>query len=291
MKGKVIIITGSNSGLGKETARELAGMGATVVMVVRNRDRGERALDEIIQDTQNQNTALMICDISSSESIRRFAANFKDSYSRLDVLINNAGAVFMNHQTTQEGFEKTIATNYLGPFLLTHELIPVLKQSAPSRIINISSGMHKTGKIDLKRLRRRKGYRGMMAYANSKLMITTYTYALARRLQNTGVTANVVEPGFVATDLGKNSDSIMASIMFTIVRPLQVPVEEGVKTIIWAASAGELKEITGRCFAKKKETKTSNISYDEKVQKDLWRETERLLGIVTRSKHGSKESV
>ena len=107
MKDKVIIVTGSNSGLGKETTKELARMGATVVMVVRNRDKGERALEEIIQDTKNQNTALMICDVSSSESIRRLVANFKDSYARLDVLINNAGAVIMNRQTTQEDFEKT----------------------------------------------------------------------------------------------------------------------------------------------------------------------------------------
>jgi NAD(P)-dependent dehydrogenase (short-subunit alcohol dehydrogenase family) len=282
MKDKVIIVTGSNSGLGKETAKELARMGATVVMVVRNRDKGERALEEIIRDTKNQNTALMICDVSSPESIRRFVANFKDSYARLDVLINNAGAVFMNRQTTKEGFEKTIATNYLGPFLLTHELLPILNKSAPSRIINISSGMHKTGKIDFESLRGRKSYRGMMVYANSKLMLTTYTNALAQRLQSTGVTANVVEPGFVATEMGKNSGSIMASIMFKIVRPLQVPVEEGAKTIIWAASSKELKDVTGRCFAKQKETETCRISYDEKVQEDLWKNTERLLGIKTK---------
>jgi NAD(P)-dependent dehydrogenase (short-subunit alcohol dehydrogenase family) len=282
MKDKVIIVTGSNSGLGKETAKELARMGATVVMVVRNRDKGERVLEEIIQDTKNQNTALMICDVSSPESIRRFVANFKDSYARLDVLINNAGAVFMNRQTTKEGFEKTIATNYLGPFLLIHDLLPILKKSAPSRIINISSGMHKTGKIDFENLRGRKTYRGMMVYANSKLMLTTYTNALAQRLQSTSVTANVVEPGFVATEMGKNSGSIMASIMFKIVRPLQVPVEEGAKTIIWAASSKELKDVTGKCFAKQKETETCRISYDEKVQEDLWRHTERLLGIKTK---------
>jgi NAD(P)-dependent dehydrogenase (short-subunit alcohol dehydrogenase family) len=277
MKEKVIIVTGANSGIGKETARGLARMGATVVMAVRNREKGEKVLNEITKETGNQNIALLICDISLGKSIKRFANNFRDSYARLDVLINNAGCIFGKRQTTTEGIEKTLATNYLGPFLLIRELLPVLKDSAPSRIINVSSGMHKTGTINFDDLQRTKSYRGMLAYADSKLMLTTFTYELAKRLKNTGVTANVVEPGFVATNLGKNSGSIVNTILFTFVRFIQIPAPEGAKTPIWAATAKELERVTGICFSKKKGIPTAKISYDETIQRRLWETTQELL--------------
>jgi NAD(P)-dependent dehydrogenase (short-subunit alcohol dehydrogenase family) len=277
MKEKVIIVTGANSGIGKEITRELARMGTTVVMAVRNRDKGEKALNEITNETGNQNISLMICDISLGKSIKRFANNFKDSYVKLDVLINNAGCVYSKRQTTTEGYDKSFATNYLGPFQLTRELLQLLKHSAPSRIINVSSGIHKTGTIKFDDLQRKKSYRGMLAYADSKLMLTTYTYELAKRLKNTGVTANVVEPGFVATNLGKNSGSLINTIMFTLIRPIQIPAPEGAKTPVWAATAKELERVTGKCFAKKMEITTAKISYDENIQRSLWETTEELL--------------
>jgi NAD(P)-dependent dehydrogenase (short-subunit alcohol dehydrogenase family) len=277
MSEKVIIVTGANSGIGKETAKGLSRIGATVVLVVRNRDKGEKALKEITDETGNPNTSIMICDVSSRNSIKRFTKNFQDNYARLDVLINNAGAVFSKRQNTPEGYEKTFATNYLGPFLLTHNLLPVLKASAPSRIINISSGMHKTGRINFDDIQREKGYRGMLVYADSKLMLTTYTYELAKRLKDTGVTANVVEPGFVSSGFGNNSGSLINAIIFTLVRALQIPVHEGAKTPIWAAIAPELERVTGKCYAKNKEITTAKISYDPYVQKRLWETTEKLL--------------
>ncbi len=141
MKGKVCVITGSNSGIGKETALGLSNMGATVVMVVRDQTRGENAQREIIQQTGNNSVDLMICDLSSMDSIRRFAKAFKKRYDRLNVLVNNAGALFNKREVTPEGFERTLAVNYLGPFLLVHELVDLLEKSAPSRIINVSSGL------------------------------------------------------------------------------------------------------------------------------------------------------
>jgi NAD(P)-dependent dehydrogenase (short-subunit alcohol dehydrogenase family) len=287
MKGKVCIITGSNSGIGKETATSLAKMGAHVVIVVRNQERGEKARLEIVKQTGNNSIDLMICDLSSMDSIRRFAQEFKRKCDRLDVLVNNAGAMFNKREVTPEGFERTLAVNYLGPFLLTHELLDLLKSSAPSRIINVSSGLAKDGKVDLDDLQSQKNYAGTKAYArvrapvyaNTKLMVMMFTYELARRLEGTGVTANVLMPGFVATNLGKNSGSLSSSLMFKMVRPMQVSSRKGAETSVYLASSSEVTNVTGKCFAKKKETTTCPESYDENLQKQLWNRTEIMLGL------------
>ncbi len=288
MKGRICIITGSNSGIGKETAIGLAKMGATIVMVVRDQERGEKARIEIVKQTGNDSVDLMICDLSSMSSIRHFAEEFKKKYDRLDVLINNAGAVFNKREVTPEGFERTLAVNYLGPFLLTHELMNLLKSSAPSRIINVSSGLAKDGKVDLDDLQSEKNYSGTKAYsrvralvyANAKLMVMMFTYELARRLKGSGVTVNVLMPGFTATNLGKSSGSLSSSIMFKMVRPMQISAKKGAETSVYLASSDDVKDITGRCFAKKKEVKTCPASYDEELQKRLWNKTESMLGLA-----------
>ena len=277
MDGRVCIVTGSNSGIGKETARALAGIGATVVMVVRIKEKGIKSLNEIQEETGNRETTLMICDVSSRSSIQSFVEEFSGSYERLHVLINNAGAVYMKKEFTPDGFEKTFATNYLGPFQLSRELQPLLEVGAPSRIINVSSGMHKTGKMDFDDLQSLNKFGGMKVYANTKLMVTTMTYELARRLEGTGVTANVVEPGFVATNLGMNSGSLMSALMFTIVRPMQKSPKKGAETSIWAATAPELENVTGKCFANKQEISSAKISYDGELQIRLWEVTEEML--------------
>jgi NAD(P)-dependent dehydrogenase (short-subunit alcohol dehydrogenase family) len=288
MNGKICIVTGSNSGIGKETALALAKMGAKVVMVVRSQERGEKAQKEIIKQTGNNSVDLMICDISSMDSIRRFAKEFKNKYKRLDVLVNNAGAMFNKREVTPEGFERTLAVNYLGPFLLTHELLDLLKSSTPSRIITVSSGLAKNGKVDLDDLQSEKNYRGTKAYsqvrapvyANTKLMVMMFTYELARRLEGTGVTANVLMPGFVATNLGKNSGSLSSSLMFKMVRPMQISPKKGAETTVYLASSSEVTNLSGKCFAKKKETTTCPASYDENLQKQLWTRTEIMLGLT-----------
>lgn len=287
MKGKICIVTGSNSGIGKETVLSLAKMGAHVVMVVRNQDRGEKAQFEIVRQTGNKSIDLMICDLSSMDSIRRFSQEFKKKYDRLDVLVNNAGAMFNKREVTQEGFERTFAVNYLGPFLLTHELLDLLKSSAPSRIINVSSGLAKNGKVDLDDLQSQKNYAGTKAYArvrapvyaNTKLMLMMFTYELSRRLKGTEVTANVLMPGFVATNLGKNSGSLSSSLMFKMVRPMQVNAKKGAETSVYLASSDEVKDLTGKCFSKKKTVETCPASYDQEIQERLWNETGRLLSL------------
>ena len=288
MKGKICIITGSNSGIGKETAIGLAKIGATSVMVVRDQERGEKARTEIIKQAGNNSVDLTICDLSSMDSIRRFAKEFKKKYDRLDVLLNNAGATFNKREVTSEGFERTLAVNYLGPFLLTHEMLDLLKSSSPSRIINVSSGLAKNGKVDLDDLQSEKNYVGTKAYSrvrapvysNTKLMLMMHTYELARRLKGSGVTANVLMPGFVATNLGKNSGSLSSSIMFKMVRPMQVSAKKGAETSVYLASSDDVKDVTGKCFAKKKEVMTCSASYDEELQKRLWNKTESMLGLA-----------
>ena len=288
LQGKICLVTGSNSGIGKETAIDLAKMGATVVMVVRSKERGEKSQKEIVKQSGNSSVDLMICDLSSMESIRQFSEEFKKKYKRLDVLVNNAGAVFSRREVTPEGFERTFAVNYLGPFLLTHQLLNLLKSSAPSRIINVSSGLAKDGKVNLDDLqgenitgKKSVSHARSPFYANTKLMLILYTYELARRLKGSGVTANVLLPGFTATNLGKNSGSLRSSIMFKMVRPMQQSAKKGAETSIYLASSDEVKGIAGKCFAKKKETTTCPASYDEDLQRRLWIKTESLLGIAS----------
>jgi NAD(P)-dependent dehydrogenase (short-subunit alcohol dehydrogenase family) len=289
MKGKICIITGSNSGIGKETAIGLAEMGATIVMVVRDQGRGEKARTEIVNQTGNSSVDLMICDLSSMSSIRHFAEEFKKKYDRLDVLINNAGATFSKREVTSEGFERNFAVNYLGPFLLTHELLSLLKSSAPSRIINVSSGLAKNGKVDLDDLQSEKNYAGTKfyspsrapAYDNAKLMLMMFTYELASRLKGSRVTVNVLMPGFTATNLGKSSGSLSSYIMFKMVRPMQQSAKKGAETSVYLASSDEVKDLTGKCFAKKKEVTSCPASYDEELQRRLWNKTESMLGLAS----------
>ena len=279
MSGKICIVTGSNSGIGKETAFALAEMGATVVMVVRNQEKGEKALAEIIEKTGNKSVSLMLCDMSSMASIRDFAREFKKKYSRLEVLVNNAGGEFSKREVTPEDFERTFAVDYLAPFLLTNKLLDLLKVSAPSRIINVSSGLAKNGKVNFDDLQSVKDYKGMQVYSNAKLMLMMFTYELARRLVGSGVTANVLMPGFVATNLGKNSGSLRSSIMFKMVRPMQINAKKGAETSVYLASSNEVRDVTGKCFAKKKESATCLTSYDESLQKRLWNETTTMLNL------------
>lgn len=267
--GKVCIVTGANSGIGYYTAMGLAEKGATVVMVVRNIEKGETAMTEIKATTGCESVYLMHCDVSDIKSVDRFTKAFTERFMCLNVLINNAGAAFSKRQETEEGYEKTIATNYLGMFRLTWNLLPMLKETSPSRIINIGSGMHKTGRINFDDLMMEKNYSSMKQYANSKMIVTTFTYGLARKLEGTGVTANVVEPGFVATNLGANMGSLRDKIAFTIVRPIQISAEKGAQTSIWAATEESLEEISGKTFGKMKEIRSGDVTYDEDVQDRL----------------------
>jgi NAD(P)-dependent dehydrogenase (short-subunit alcohol dehydrogenase family) len=280
MSGKVCIVTGSNSGIGKETAHALAEMGATVVIAVRNLERGKAALEYIVQQTGTNSIELMHCDIGSRLSIEKFAAEFKNTHDSLHVLLNNAGAVFSKRQVTEDGFERSLAVNYLGPFLLTRELLPLLKSSAPSRVINLSSGLYKSGNVLLDDLQSERKYSSQKAYRNAKLLLLMHTYSLARQLEGSGVSVNAVLPGFVATNLGKNSGSRMQAIMFGMMKHFQLSPKEGAETSVYAATSSEVEGISGKCFSKKEVINTTELSNDECFQQQLLDKTLEMLGLT-----------
>jgi NAD(P)-dependent dehydrogenase (short-subunit alcohol dehydrogenase family) len=278
MSGKICIVTGSNSGIGKETALGLAQQGATVIMAVRNRERGQSALEEIVQATSAGSVNLMICDLASQSSIRNFVSDFTSKYRSLHVLVNNAGAVFSKREVTEDGFERTLALNYLGPFLLTRGLLPTLKSSAPSRVINVCSGLYKSGEVALDDLQSERRYSSQKVYRNTKLLLMIHTYTLARKLEGTGVAVNAVLPGFVATNLGKNSGSRIQGLMFGMMKPFQLSPKEGAQTSIYAASSSEVESLSGKCFSKNQVIPTAETSTNMDLQEKLWTKTLEMVG-------------
>ena len=267
MEGKICIITGANSGIGKATAIGLAKMNATIVMMCRSKERGEEAQKEIIELTGNKKVDLLLCDLSSQESIRKFVSEFKSKYQKLHILINNAGVMLSKREISVDGFEMNFAVNHLAPFLLTNLLLDALKKSAPSRIINVSSAAHRMAKMDFDDLQSEKRkYRLFKIYGISKLALMLFSYELNRRLEGTSVTVNTVHPGVVNTNLGQDQSSFskgFAKLFFK--KP-----EKGAETSIYLASSQEVEGITGKYFAKKQQKQSSEESYNEDYAKRLW---------------------
>jgi len=268
MEGKICIITGANSGIGKATAIGLAKMNATIVMICRSKERGEEAQKEIIELTGNKKVDLLLCDLSSQESIRKFVSEFKSKYQKLHILINNAGVMLSKRGVSVDGFEMNFAVNHLAPFLLTNLLLDALKNSAPSRIINVSSAAHRMAKMDFDDLQSEKmKYRLMKIYGASKLALMLFSYELSRRLEGTSVTVNTLHPGLVNTNLGQDQSSFsqgFAKLFFK--KP-----EKGAETSIYLASSQEVEGITGKYFAKKQQKQSSEESYNEDYAKRLWK--------------------
>src|SRR5215204_4571419 len=274
MKGamgeKICLITGATSGIGRATAMGLANMGASVVMVGRDRGRCQAALAEIKEGSGNASVDLMLADLSSQQEIHRLAHEFKEAYPRLDVLINNAGVIRSKRITTADGIEMTFAVNHLAYFLLTNLLLDMLKASAPSRIVNVSSGDHSNATIDFDDLQGEKGYKGAKAYSQSKLANVLFTYELARRLEGTGITANCLHPGAgVRTNFGSGVSGVFGLIVRAL-RPFMISPEKGAETSIYLASSPEVEGLSGRYFVKKAETCSSDVSYDERLARRLW---------------------
>jgi len=273
MKGgmgeKVCLITGATSGIGKATAIGLANMGAKVVMVGRDRGRGEAAMAEIKEKSTNASVDLMLADLSSQGEIRRLADEFKKAFPRLDVLINNAGVIRSERITTTDGLETTFAVNHLAYSLLTNLLLDVLKASAPSRIVNVASGEQRNGTIDFDDLQAEKGYKGAKAYSQSKLATVLFTYELARRLEGSGVSANCLHPGVVGTNLGSGVSGVFG-YMVRAMTPLMKSPEKGAETSVYLASSKEVESVSGRYFVKKAEARSSDASYDERLARRLW---------------------
>jgi len=269
MEDNVVMITGANSGIGRAASLALAKMGATLVMVARNKERGEAARSEIIRKSQNNSVDLLLADLSSLESVRQLAADFKKKYSRLDVLINNAGLFNQRRRVIADGYENTFATNYLASFLLTNLQLDLLKASAPSRIINVSSVGHYNGHINFDDLNLEEEYGGWKAYGQSKLALVLFTHELAKKLQGTGVTVNAVHPGTVATKIWSRPFGPVGFIM-ALPKLFMTSPEKGAETIIYLASSPDAKGLNGEYLEKLKVKKSSDESYDEEIAQRLW---------------------
>ena len=270
MSGRVSLITGGNSGLGKATALGLAKLGSSVVIVSRDKDRGEAALIEIRGKSGNRNVDMMVGDMSSLDSVRELAHDFKGRYRKLHVLINNAGVILPRRVVTVDGLEATFATNHLGHFLLTNLLLDVLKANAPSRIINITSSAHYGTEVNFDDLQGEKKYSMYAAYSQSKLANVLFTYELARRLEGTGVTVNCLDPGVVRTGFGKDQGGLL-NIGIRIISPFMMSPDKAAKAEIYLATSSELEGVSGKYFSKGKSAKSSKESYDENAAERLWK--------------------
>jgi NAD(P)-dependent dehydrogenase (short-subunit alcohol dehydrogenase family) len=280
MDGKVCLVTGANSGIGRETALALAKMGATVILVARDPTKGGAALDDIRRASGNEHVELMLADLASLDSVRQLAADFRAKHQQLHVLVNNAGSYNMQRSETKDGFETTFAVNHLAYVLLTTLLLDVLKASAPARIVNVSSASHRGATINFDDLHGNDGYRGLGAYGQSKLANVLFTYELARRLEGTGVTANCLHPGVVMTNFGHNNTGIFGSffgVYHALARPFLLTPEQGAETSIYLASSPEAEGVTGKYFVKKRPVESNEVSHDIEVAQRLWQVSEEML--------------
>ncbi|MBX3247739.1 MAG: SDR family oxidoreductase [Myxococcales bacterium] len=283
MNGKVVLVTGANSGIGKETASTLAGFGATVVIAARSRTKGEQAAAEIEQRT-GRRPELLDLDLASFASIRGAASSFLARHPKLHVLVNNAGLVLDARTTTVEGFETTFGVNHLGHFLLTQLLLDALKAAAredgEARVVNVSSDAHRWARrgIDWDDLQAEKKYASFDVYAKSKLANIYFTRALARRLEGTGVTTNALHPGVVATEFASSEDmGLLTSFGFKLVRPFLKTPAQGAATTIHLASAPELRGVTGGYFADSKPKHPMRLAQDDTLAERLWAISEQLV--------------
>ncbi len=277
MDGKVVLITGGTSGIGRAAATALAGMGAEVVVTGRSKERGEGAVEEIRRESGNGEVSLLLADLAVQAEVRRLAEDFKERHDRLDVLVNNAGLVQSRRTETPDGIETTLAVNHLAPFLLTNLLLDLLKKSAPSRIITVSSEAQRWGRMDLDDLQSERRYRAFPVYGKTKLANIMFTYELAERLEGTGVTANCLHPGSVNTNFGQNNRNLM-TLLFRAFKPFMRSPEQGADTIVYLASSPDVEGMSGKYLSDRKVISASDEAYDETLRKKLWEASEKLTG-------------
>jgi NAD(P)-dependent dehydrogenase (short-subunit alcohol dehydrogenase family) len=285
LAGKVVVITGGNSGIGKETAVELARLGAQVVIAARNPSRAAAAVKEIQERTgAGDRVATMPLDLASFASVHAFADAFTEAYDRLDVLINNAGGVLSKRSVTGDGHESQFQVNHLSHFLLTNLLRDTLVRSAPARVVNIASVAHKNARKaldfdDLDYQRRR--YRGFRVYSETKLMNILFTRELAKRWDDASVTANAVHPGFVASNFAKEGDvGWWANIGMPLTRPFSISLAQGAITSVYLASSPDVEGITGQYFVKCKVAGPTAAALDDDTAARLWDVSAKLTGAV-----------
>ncbi len=278
MYGKVCLVTGATSGIGEATAAALAAKGAQVIVVGRNKQRAEDIVKRIQYETGNSFVHYLLADFTDLQQVQDLVFSFKNQYSHLDVLINNAGAYFNTRRKTAYGVEIMFLVNYLAPFLLTNLLLDMILMSPSARIINVSSDVHQYGSIDFGDLEFKRGYFGMKAYARSKLANILFTYELVRRLEGGTVTANALHPGHSATDIWSTNFSFIGPVLKWIMGFFAISVEEASRTSIYLASSPEVEGVTGRYFVEREAVPSSPMSYDQNLAHQLWLVSERLTG-------------
>jgi NAD(P)-dependent dehydrogenase (short-subunit alcohol dehydrogenase family) len=271
LEDKIVLITGATSGLGKAAAQQLAEKNAHLVLLSRNKEKGEKIRYEIIQQSHNNNIDLLLCDLASLNSVYNATKEFKEKYPHLDILINNAGVIHSNKRYIQDGYDNIFGVNYLSHFLLTNKLLDVMKKQN-ARIINISSIAHRVGQIDFSDINVEKRYNSLKAYAQSKLAIVMFTYELARRLSKINISVNCLDPGGVKTNIGHDKGYV--GMFMGFLNPFFQSPERGAEALTYLTT---LEHITGAYFRKKKQINSSNQSYNQNDALLLWNKSLEML--------------
>jgi retinol dehydrogenase-14 len=282
MTGRTVLVTGGSGGIGRATALGLAAMGAHLAITGRDRGRTEDAAREIRAAGRGQ-VDVFVADLSCQSQVRRLAGEVRQSLSRIDVLVNNAGGYWHTRHVTADGLERTFAVNHLAPFLLTNLLLDRLKDSAPARVVTVSSNVQAIGRIDFEDLQGERSYSGARAYNQSKLANVLFTYELARKLQGTLVTANALHPGVVRTSFGAADPGAVQRLFTPFMRPFMKTPGRGAATSIHLVSGPELERVTGRYFASSKARSSSRRSYDQAAAARLWQVSADLAGLTATS--------
>jgi retinol dehydrogenase-12 len=280
MQGKICLVTGATSGIGLVTARELARQGARVLLVGRDPAKCADAVEQIRERTGNPEVEALLADLSSQQQIRDLARQVRERCPRLDVLINNAGGMWLKREVTVDGLEMTFAVNHLAYFLLTQLLLEPLQASAPARVVNVASAAHRKATLDFDDLQGERRYDGWRAYCRSKLANLLFTYELARRLADTGVTSNALHPGWVATGFARNN-GWRGRLFQLAARCLAISPEEGARTVLYLATAPEVQGVNGQYFVRERAISSSPISYDEAAASRLWQLSQELTHLPT----------
>ena len=275
---KHAIVTGANAGIGYATTKGLLQAGFKVSMFCRNRMKAEEALKELIKETGNDAIDIFIVDFSSLKSIEKTAAEFKEKYNTLDVLVNNAGATFASFEKSEDDLEMTMAVNHFGYFATTFHLLPLLQSG--SRIVNVSSKAHYGGQIDLNTINEEKGYFVFKQYEISKLANVLFTKYLARHLAEKNITVNCLHPGVVKTKIGNKAGNKLFGFVWSLFSAFGINPDKGAETSIYLASSDKLADITGMYFDKKVAYKGSELSRDEELQEKFWKWSESMSGLV-----------
>jgi NAD(P)-dependent dehydrogenase (short-subunit alcohol dehydrogenase family) len=278
MKNKVVVITGATSGIGEVASQRLAGMGARMVLIARDRTRGEAALNRLRSAAPGAAHSIHYADLSRIPEMKRVAAEIAAAEPRVDVLINNAGALFGTRQTTADGLEQTFATNHMAYFVLTLGLRERLLAATPARVVSTASGAHRGYTLDFADLQSAKGYSPMGAYGRSKLCNILFTRELARRWSGTGITANCLHPGFVATRFGDSSGGLMSGVI-RVAKAFAISPEKGAETIVYLASSPDVASKSGEYFYKCRPATPTAGGRDDAAAERLWVESAKLAGV------------